>query len=584
MASLGDLVVNLKARTGSFIRDMKKADSAVGGFASSAVLAASAAAGGWMVKLAADAQQLQLQFESLLGSGDAAAAMIGRINEFAKTTPFQKLGIAEAAKKLLGFGVPAENVIKNLREIGNAAAVTGAPLSELALIYGKVQTRGRLGLEHLMQLQERSVPAIKALAEVTGFAEENIMSMATAGKISAEDLAKAFTHLSKEGNVFSGAMDKLSKTFKGQLSTLMDNAIALGEQLGAVLLPPLQSMILLVTKLVTEYREWVPVIAGVIAGFATLKAAVMAFSMAARIAAAAQATVLALSGPAGWAALATGVALATAAVVKLQEEWNALDQEMQNAQARALANQAAQAGEAAAMAKTTQAAVDQAAALKKLTDEKQRLIDKARETMRGLHDPFASLREGARELAAGLKAAGFGFNDIRQAVHMFIMQGSGFTDALQEQKDELDKLKGKIDDTGIALRNWERAGVSQKMRDQYKAIADEIKKIQKEQEAAAKNKNMWEGMLGGATAALRGIIAEDVQADLDKLKAQREGFTRNAGGMQRGSAEAMRVILAGQRESDPSLKKLDKQIELQEAQLEELQKKSEFELAIQGAE
>ena len=580
MASLGDLVVNLRANTQQFIRGMKQADAQVSGFASSAVMAASVAAGGWMVKLAADAEQLKLQFESLLGSGDAAAAMMGRITEFSKTTPFQKLGIAEAAKKLLGFGVPAKDVISILRRIGNAAAVTGAPLSELALIYGKVHTRGKLGLEHLMQLQERSVPAIKALAAVTGIAEENIMSMATAGKISADDLAKAFTHLSNEGNTFHGAMDKLSKTFKGQLSTLMDNAIALGEQLGAVLIPELTRMTLLVTEIVTEYREWVPVIAGVIAGFAALRAAVMAFSMAARIAAAAQATVLALSGPAGWAVLATGAALATAAVVKLQESWNALDQKMQNALARAEAHKAAQAGEAAAMAKTTRAAIDQAAAIKKLADEKQNLIDKARETMRGLRDPFASLHKGARELAEGLKLAGFGFDAIRQAVHMFIMQEGGFTDALQEQKDELDKLKGKIDDADIALRRFAQQGVSPKMLQHYRNVVNEIKRIKKEQEDAEK-KDPFLDMLAGATAAVRNIAAEDLQAKIDKLEAQKEGFKRSPGAMQRGSAEAMKAIIANQRQADPSLKKLDQQIELAQAQLEELKKKSEFELAIQ---
>ena len=90
MASLGTLVVNLKANTDQFKRGMQSAEATMGSFRDAAFAAATGAAGLGLLKLAADAETLKVKLEVLLKSGSAANEMFRKIGDFAASTPFQK--------------------------------------------------------------------------------------------------------------------------------------------------------------------------------------------------------------------------------------------------------------------------------------------------------------------------------------------------------------------------------------------------------------------------------------------------------------------------------------------------------------
>ena len=97
-----------------------------------------------MLGLATDAEQLHVKFRVLLKSGTAATAMLKNVGEFAASTPFQKMDIANAAQKLLAFNVPAKDVMTSIRQIGDISALTGNSITEMAELYGKANVQGRL--------------------------------------------------------------------------------------------------------------------------------------------------------------------------------------------------------------------------------------------------------------------------------------------------------------------------------------------------------------------------------------------------------------------------------------------------------
>jgi len=318
MASLGDLVVNLRADNSHFQKNVKQSQGAISSFAA-AVAAIGAGVG--LAKLAADAETLQLRFKSLLKSGSAAAAMLDEIGEFAANTPFGKIEIADATRTLLGFQMGAQESLATVKNLGEVAAQSGARMSDLANILGKAVAKNKVEAETLNQLIERQVPILRALAQVTGESEASLYKLASAGAISGEDLQAAFTLMGTSSDYAAGAMAELATTTAGQWSTMIDNATLLGEKVGKVLLPPINATLSAVTKLLQQFSGFATV-AGSISGVMVVAAAavwatqkaIAAFTTAMNIARSAQIAMLALQGPSGWAAIAAGVAIGTAAI------------------------------------------------------------------------------------------------------------------------------------------------------------------------------------------------------------------------------------------------------------------------------
>ncbi|HEX8348646.1 MAG TPA: tape measure protein [Hymenobacter sp.] len=173
--------------------------------------------------LANSLETTQVAFETLLGSGEAASKMLSDLKSFAASTPFEFPELADAARKLVAFGVDAKDVQGSLRQIGDIAAGVGAPIGALSELFGKAKTAGTLYAEDINQLVGRGIPVIQEFAKQLGVSESEVKKMASEGKITFANLEKAFGDLTKEGGKFGGMMAKQSGTMSGLLSTLSDN-------------------------------------------------------------------------------------------------------------------------------------------------------------------------------------------------------------------------------------------------------------------------------------------------------------------------------------------------------------------------
>lgn len=172
-------------------------------------------------------------FSTILGDGARATKLMSELQEFAAKTPFEFGEIASAAKSLLAFGVGAEDVQKTLKSVGDIASGVGAPIGEIAELYGKAKVQGRLFAEDINQLTGRGIPIIQELAKQFGVNENEVKKLVESGQVGFPNLEKAFQSLTSEGGKFSGMMDAQSKTFSGMMSTLMDNFNQLAGELAA---------------------------------------------------------------------------------------------------------------------------------------------------------------------------------------------------------------------------------------------------------------------------------------------------------------------------------------------------------------
>jgi tape measure domain-containing protein len=192
---------------------------------------------------AATMQQDIITIKAFLGSLEQANALMGKLREFAKTTPFQLKDLVKATKQLLAFGFAQDKVMDSLFIIGNLAAMSGANVSELAQIFGKIKSQGKLMGETLNQLAERGIPVISALADHFGVVESSIRDMVSKGQVSFDDMIAAMDNMAGAGGQFGDLMAQQSKTLAGLWSTLKDNVEALALAFGEKLIPVIRKLL-----------------------------------------------------------------------------------------------------------------------------------------------------------------------------------------------------------------------------------------------------------------------------------------------------------------------------------------------------
>ena len=188
------------------------------------------------IELATKAEQTQISFEVMLGSAEQAAKLIEQINQFAAATPFESTELVDASKQLLAFGTEADQIIPTLRALGDLAAGTGQPITELATIFGKARVQGRLMMEDINQLTERNINVLSVWSEKLGQPVSEIREMVSAGKFGFRDLQEALIELTGAGSRFGGMMERQSHTVAGLWSTAVDGAKTAAMGFGAALL------------------------------------------------------------------------------------------------------------------------------------------------------------------------------------------------------------------------------------------------------------------------------------------------------------------------------------------------------------
>ena len=346
MASIGSIAATFVAKTAPFEAGVRRARGSMDSFGKSVIRTAAkigAALGGMAffkkgIGLASQLQQDTIAIKSFTGSAESANAVIQEIRTFAASTPFQLNDLIAASKQLLAFGVSADKVRGTLHVLGNLAAASGANIGDLAQIFGKIKSQGKVMGETLNQLAERGIPVISALADHFKVPEEAIREMVSKGKVSFQDFEAAMNSLGGEGGKFGNLMAEQADTLAGKWSTFKDKVNDLAITIGQALLP-MMTELLNVGFMVVEWIQGLDmdtvkftasVIAGVAAFALTIKIigkvakVVKSFIATLRALAAAKATAMAFSGPAGWAMLAGAGIAAAGAVVGINAAFDSI--------------------------------------------------------------------------------------------------------------------------------------------------------------------------------------------------------------------------------------------------------------------
>ena len=170
-------------------------------------------------------EQLTIGFSTMMGGNtEAAEGLVSELQQLAKVTPMETLGLAKTANLLMGYGTSAEDVIDTLTMLGDVAQGDQDKLDHLALAYGQAMAAGKLNAQDANQMINAGVPIWSMLADHMGLTVAEVKKLSEEGKITSDILFEVFDGATSEGGKYYKAMENQSKSYKGQLSTMQDLA------------------------------------------------------------------------------------------------------------------------------------------------------------------------------------------------------------------------------------------------------------------------------------------------------------------------------------------------------------------------
>lgn len=220
-------------------------------------------------------QQLEVAFETMLGSKSKADALMGQLIDTAAKTPFEMSEVAEASKMLLAYGMEGDKVNETLIRLGDIAAGLSMPLKDLAFLYGTTMVQGRLYTQDLNQFLGRGIPLADELAKQFGKNKSEVKKLVEEGKIGFPEVQKAIEALTGEGSKFGGLMEKQSKTIKGQLSNIEDAWEQMMNEIGRSQEGNISGALDITGKLIENWRTVGKVVLTAAAAIGAYKAAVV---------------------------------------------------------------------------------------------------------------------------------------------------------------------------------------------------------------------------------------------------------------------------------------------------------------------
>lgn len=207
-----------------------------------AIAGVTAAMGGLAVagvKYNASIETYQTSFEVMTGSAEKAAEVIDKLKKVGAETPFELPELADTTQLLMNYGFTADEAMDKMMMLGDISQGSADKMSRIATAYGQMSSAGKVQLEDIKQMIEAGFNPLQEISESTGESMESLYDRISNGTLSVDEITASMERATSEGGKYFQSMEKQSKTFEGQMSTLKDNAQQL---LGDIMKPISEEM------------------------------------------------------------------------------------------------------------------------------------------------------------------------------------------------------------------------------------------------------------------------------------------------------------------------------------------------------
>lgn len=196
-----------------------------------------------VVKAAADFEKMQTSLKtSFQGNEEAANKAFKTINDFAAKTPYQLEEVMTGFVKLKNMGLDPST--RALTAYGNTASAMGKSLNDM------VEAVADAATGEFERLKEFGIRASSEGDKV----KFTFQGVTTTVKKDAKQIELYLQNLGM--TKFAGGIEAQSKTFNGQLSTLLDNVKTVAGSLGKILLPVLIDVFKKIQPILESIQKW----------------------------------------------------------------------------------------------------------------------------------------------------------------------------------------------------------------------------------------------------------------------------------------------------------------------------------------
>lgn len=193
-------------------------------------------------------EQLNVSFEVLAGK-DAGGQLVRDLTNLANVTPMTTQGLADNTRTLLSFGEASQNIIGDLKVLGDISGGNQLKMDMLTLAFSQMGSAGRLMGQDLLQMVNAGFNPLQVISDKTGKSMGQLRAEMEKGQISFSMVKQAMADATSEGGRFYGMMEKQSQTLEGRLSTLADKWALVGKSIGDMFLPVAKSAVNVMIKL-----------------------------------------------------------------------------------------------------------------------------------------------------------------------------------------------------------------------------------------------------------------------------------------------------------------------------------------------
>ena len=586
MASLGDLVVNLKANSASYTRSMQAAQKQATVFAAAAGAAAAAA----VVRFAQVGDQLQ---KTSIRTGIAVESL-SRLDYVAGQSGASFQALATGLRVMAKFN---DDLRRGSLLAVDAMEQLGLQSSDLA---GLNPEQMFAKLADAISGIEDPLERAAAAQKVFGRGGTELLPMLDMGAAGIAELAQQADDL---GAVMSTDAANNAAALTDAIDNVQRAATGAAVQFANVFAPAITAATNTFADLIAGSQSGIQVMATLAAGVAAFLVVMKAWTVATKAQAAAQVFLNALTGPAGIAKTITGLTFAGFAVAAMGKAFASSTEDIK--QHNAAAAQAA--GVADDLA-------DGLGRVAKAQREKPEFVDRIGAKLLEMRDPARKAADEIARFEFELKKlqqyTGMAGN-IPEDVERFRQHASGYGDALRDVQNEIEVLTGQTTEQQQAFARMQQFGISGAQiaaLDAEIAKRDRIIAQQREQEQAMTQAQQdadaiiqslkTEDQLQADKAArikelqaLGLLSAKQAQAAIDALKpaaasedgtGKAAGEFRSAGAMMAGSAEAFSTIVSAMGRRSEEAAAISKMQKAVVGQLEKLNKKQPVELQEAG--
>lgn len=209
---------------------------------------------------AANIESMQVSMGVLLGDEQAGKRMIEDLRKQASELGMEFETVAEAAQKLLNYGVKGSDISGALAMLGDISGGNKQLLDQLGTVFGQVYSTGHLTGQDLLQFINAGFNPLNERSMRTGESMTDLKDMMSKGQISFADVLEEMRIATSEGGRFFGMLEKQADTLNGRFARIKSNQadirLEFGKPVGEALKPILDFLIQRQEELKKKAGEW----------------------------------------------------------------------------------------------------------------------------------------------------------------------------------------------------------------------------------------------------------------------------------------------------------------------------------------